>query len=174
MMEADETFIGKRKYNWGRRQRVEGARPIQTVLHVLETGKKRTGLHLSAYTVADRTKETLTKNIKETAKEGAHIETDGWRGYRGLLSAGFDHTFVEHKHQFVRKSRTGKVHTNTIKSAHSQIKRNARKLNLFVGQTWDGLQPKLCESIFRYNFSPRSWLFCVFYLLATPFAQSRL
>ena len=131
---------------------IGGTAIIQTVLLVKKKRGRRAGQKISATIVQDRTKETLLANIKKAVKRGTPIETDGLRSYRCLSSAGYPHESVEDKHAFVRHTGRKKIHTNTIESAHSQMKRNARKMNLLSGQMLGpGLEEKVGELVFRYN-----------------------
>ena len=103
MVEADETFLGKRKYNRGNRSREKGPVCVQTVLRVEEKHGKRTGVKLRAKVITDRTKETLLGSIKRWVPKGSKVQTDGLRSYRGLRTHGFKHAYVEHKHEFVHR-----------------------------------------------------------------------
>ena len=41
--------------------------------------------------LADAGQKTLTPWVKASVEAGAIVHTDGWKGYGGLASAGFDH-----------------------------------------------------------------------------------
>ena len=141
----------KEKNNRGKRGRKSGLVCVQTVLGVKTSGGKRVGNRLKARIVPDRTKETLLRNIKASVKKGTPIQSDGLRSYRSLPSQGYPHDWVNHKETFTRVTRGKKVHTNTIESAHSQIKRTGRKMHIFYGQCAAGLKAKIDELVFRYN-----------------------
>ena len=171
LCEVDETYLGKRKYNRGKRSRKSGLVCVQTILGVKKTEGKRKGNTLKARIVPDRTKETLLKNISGSVKKGIPVQSDGLRSYGSLPSRGYPHDWVNHKERFVAVSRGKKVHTNTIESAHSQIKRVGRKVHIFYGQCAAGLKAKLDELVFRYNNRGKSDLFLIvlcFLLLKFP------
>ena len=103
MREAD-TFI---RHFRGKRGRGAGEKTI--VFGILKRGNK-------VYTeiVPDASKATLQKVIRGRVGIGSVINTDGWRGYRGLVDMGFAKHFRVHygDNEFVRGTR----HINGIES----------------------------------------------------------
>ena len=86
-IEVDEGFIGGR--NAARkagRDRV-GKRLVVVAVEIRGKGSGR--LRLAA--LPDASKPTLGSWLADTVESGAVIHTDGWTGYAGLDSLGFDH-----------------------------------------------------------------------------------
>lgn len=73
-------------------------------------------------------KETLQKIIRGRVSLNSVINTDGWKGYDGLVDIGYDKHFrVKHgKNEFVRK---GGVHINGIENFWSFTKGRLAKFN---------------------------------------------
>ena len=109
MREAD-TFI---RHFRGKRGRGAGGETI--VFGILKRGDK-------VYTeiVPDASKATLQKVIRGRVGIGSVINTDGWRGYQGLVDMGFAKHFRVHHgdNEFVRGAR----HINGIESFWSYAK----------------------------------------------------
>ena len=138
----------------------------QTILEVDVQGN-RTGKRLRATIVPNRSAEVLDSNIADTVEPGALVQTDMWKGYAHVKGT-YDHQTVNHRREFVRRSARGIVSINTIESAHSHMKRNARRLNLFSGQRSQGIaiQQKVDELVFRYNNRDnRDMFLCVIQLI---------
>ena len=175
LIEVDETAIGRRKYERGKRQRHGGVQWVQTMMPVtVDENGRRQPKELRAVMVDDRTKTTLQQNIKKNIQQGSEIQSDGWKGYRSLEETGSDHNVVKHNVSFVRKQAGRKITTNTLEGAHGVLKRKARQLNLFSGQGANKyLAQKVQELVFRYNKRDVKDLFPVFsYLLSAHYCIS--
>ena len=105
-LELDESYFGPRRVR-GKRGRGAGSKTIVFGLF------KRGG---QVYTeiVPDCSKKTLQGIIRGKIDPAAMVNTDGWRGYDGLVDVGFDrHYRVHHSHdEFVQ----GAAHINGIES----------------------------------------------------------
>ena len=137
-LEADESYFGPRRVR-GKRGRGAGGKTI--VFGLLKRGDQ-------VYTeiVPDASKRTLQAIIRGKADPLSVINTDGWRGYDGLVDIGFDKHFrVNHgNNEFVR----GSSHVNGIESFWSFAKRRLAQFNGVPKHTF-ALHLKECE--FRFN-----------------------
>lgn len=137
-LEADESYFGPRRVR-GKRGRGAGGKTI--VFGLLKRGDQ-------VYTeiVPDASKRTLQAIIRGKADPLSVINTDGWRGYDGLVDIGFDKHFrVNHgQNEFVR----GAHHLNGIESFWSFAKRRLAQFNGVAKHTF-ALHLKECE--FRFN-----------------------
>ncbi|GFW37927.1 putative transposase-like protein [Trichonephila clavipes] len=111
IVEIDESMLGKRKYNRGKR--VKGTwmfggieRSMNKFFHVVQDGSK----------------STLFASIKSNLKEGTTIISDCWKSYDCLEDEGFLHLLHNHKMYF-KDSETG-AHTNSIQGSWSAIKKS--------------------------------------------------
>ncbi len=96
--------------------------------------------------VPNASKATLQAIIRGRIDPGSVVNTDGWRGYDGLVDLGIDKHFrVNHgNNEFVR----GAHHVNGIESFWSFAKRRLAKFNGVPTKTF-ALHLKECE--FRFN-----------------------
>lgn len=137
-LEADESYFGPRRVR-GKRGRGAGSKTI--VFGLLKRGDQ-------VYTeiVPDASKRTLQAIIRGKADPLSVINTDGWRGYDGLVDIGFDKHFrVNHgNNEFVK----GSSHVNGIESFWSFAKRRLAQFNGVAKHTF-ALHLKECE--FRFN-----------------------
>ena len=112
VVELDESYFGAKRIR-GKRGRGAGGKTI--VFGVLKRGDK-------VYTeiVPDASKATLQKVIRGHISIESVINTDGWRGYHGLIDMGFaKHLRVYHgQNEFAR----GAQHINGIESFWSYAK----------------------------------------------------
>lgn len=112
VVELDESYFGAKRIR-GKRGRDAGGKTI--VFRVLKRGDK-------VYTeiVSDAPKATLQKVIRGHISIESVINTDGWRGYHGLIDMGFaKHFRVYHgQNEFAR----GVQHINGIESFWSYAK----------------------------------------------------
>lgn len=119
-VEVDETYVGGKQENRPNDMRWRGVMPkkIQVVALVLRSGKAR------AYPTAPKMagKERLHNLIKDNAKKDATIYTDSWGGYTGIGKAfkGGHHAVNHRDQQYVRP---GNIHTNSVESFFSLLKR---------------------------------------------------
>ena len=103
VVEVDESFFGARRVK-GKRGR--GAYGKTAVFGIFEReGKVYTEI------VSDCSKATLQGIIRGRVDPNTVINSDGWRGYNGLVDLGYGHYRVDHsKDEFAR----GRVHINGI------------------------------------------------------------
>ena len=137
-VELDESYFGPRRVR-GKRGRGAGGKTIVFGLF------KRGG---QVYTeiVPDCSKKTLQAIIRGKIDAAAMVNTDGWRGYDGLVDVGFDRHFrVRHgQDEFVQ----GASHINGIESFWSFAK---ARLQQFKGVPKHTFLLHLKESEFRFN-----------------------
>jgi transposase-like protein len=150
-VEVDETFVGGKKIGFGA---FEGRQNKEVVV-----GIRKRGGDLRFFHAEDAKSGTLAKFIKENISEDVDvIMTDEFVAYPfALRQAGVPsekHKTIKHKkHVYVE----GAIHTNTVESAFSLLKRG------IVG-TWHRVSAKhlasyLEEMTFRFNRRKRSDLF---------------
>jgi transposase-like protein len=137
-VEVDESYFGARRM---RGKRGRGASGKTIVFGIF----KRNGC---VYTeiVPDCKKRTLQAIIRGRVAPGAVINSDGWRGYDGLVDVGYSkHYRVNHgASEFVRDT----AHVNGIESFWSFSKRRMQKFNGIAVETFN-LHLKECE--YRFN-----------------------
>ena len=137
-VEFDESYFGPRRVR-GKRGRGASGKTIVFCLF------KRGG---QVYTeiVPDCSKKTLQAIIRGKIDAAAMVNTDGWRGYDGLVDVGFDRHFrVRHGwDEFVQ----GASHINGIESFWSFAK---ARLQQFKGVPKHTFLLHLKESEFRFN-----------------------
>ena len=137
-VEVDESYFGARRV---RGKRGRGASGKTIVFGIF----KRNGC---VYTeiVSDCKKATLQAIIRGRVSLGAVINSDGWRGYDGLVDVGYSKHFrVNHgENEFAR----GDHHVNGIESFWSYAKRRLQKFNGVSNRTFY-LHLKECE--YRFN-----------------------
>lgn len=137
-VEVDESYFGARRV---RGKRGRGASGKTIVFGIF----KRNGC---VYTeiVPDCKKSTLQAIIRGRVSIDAAVNSDGWRGYDGLVDVGYSKHFrVSHgDNEFVR----GTHHVNGIESFWSYAKRRLQKFNGVSNRTFY-LHLKECE--YRFN-----------------------
>jgi transposase-like protein len=149
-VEMDETYIGGVKRG--------GRGPHASEKEIVIGIRKRDG-ELRFFHTKDTKSATLAQYIRENISEDVSvIITDDWVGYpRAMMNAGMhgsQHKTVNHSgHVYVM----GNVHTNTVESAFSLLKRG-------IMGTWHRISAKylaayLEEMTFRFNRRKRSDLF---------------
>ena len=112
VVELDESYFGAKRIR-GKRGRGAGGKTI--VFGVLKRGDK-----IYTEIVPDASKATLQKVIRGHISIESVINTDGWRGYHGLIDMGFaKHFRVYHgQNEFAH----GAQHINGIESFWSYAK----------------------------------------------------
>ncbi|MCA1635285.1 MAG: IS1595 family transposase [Acidobacteria bacterium] len=139
-VEVDESYFGPRRVRGKRGHDASGKTIVFGIF-------KRNG---SVYTeiVPDCKKATLQAIIRGRVTPEAIINSDGWRGYDGLVDVGYSKHFrVNHgQSEFVR----GTHHVNGIESFWSYAKRRLQKFNGVSHQTFN-LHLKECEYRFNYR-----------------------
>ncbi len=132
--ELDESYFGakRRRGYHGKLKRGRGTQK-QPVFGIFERKDGKTG-KTRVYTeiVEDCKKKTLQGIIQGKIDVSAVINTDGWRGYSGLVDVGYKKHFrVNHgKNEFALKGENGATITvNGIESFWSFTKRRLNKFN---------------------------------------------
>jgi len=113
-VEIDETYIGGKAKNVGR-----GSKKGKTcVVSLVERGGNARSLVLDRVTSAN-----LHGAIMEHVQDGSTVCTDDFLGYRNMPKI-FTHKAVKHSaEEYVRKEKGFNVHTNTVESKFSLLKR---------------------------------------------------
>jgi transposase-like protein len=147
-VEMDETYVGGVK-------RGIGARAAKEAKEVVVGIRQRSG-DLRFFHAEDAKTGTLAKYIREHVSEDVDvIITDDWRGYDGATGHHKHETVNHGAKEYVRLGTD--IHTNTIESAFSLLKRG-------IMGTWHKVSAKhlpayLAEMEFRFNRRKRSDLF---------------
>ncbi len=137
-VELDESYFGPR--------RVRGKRGRGASGKTIVFGLFKRGGQVYTEIVPDCSKKTLQGVIRGKIDAAAMVNTDGWRGYDGLVDVGFDRHFrVRHgQDEFV----LGASHINGIESFWSFAK---ARLQQFKGVPKHTFLLHLKESEFRFN-----------------------
>lgn len=138
-VEIDETF-------WGNNKKVKGTsgRGYAHKMKVLSLVERKGAVR--SFHVADIKRGTLNEIIRKNVCTSANICTDEMSSYIGLDKEFASHQVVKHSHgEYVR----GTVHTNTIESAFSLLKRGLIGTYHKCGE--QHLQRYATEFDFRYN-----------------------
>ena len=117
IVEIDESFVGKRKYNVGRLANQK----------IILGGICRTTKKFFMKIVPRRDADTLKAVIIEHVAESTTIITDEWAAYRAIFrqELTYSHETVNHTYYFVDPN-TG-AHTQNIESLWSSFKRFKRR-----------------------------------------------
>ena len=138
VVEVDESWFGPKRVK-GKRGR--GAYGKTVVFGIFE----RKG---QVYTeiVPDCSKPTLQAIIRGKVDAKSIVNSDGWRGYNGLVDLGYGHFRVDHGHdEFAR----GAVHINGIEGFWGMAK---VRLTKFKGLPKHTFHLHLKETEWRYNY----------------------
>ena len=137
-VELDESYSGPR--------RVRGKRDRGASGKTIVFGLFKRGGQVYTEIVPDCSKKTLQAIVRGKIDVAAMVNTDGWRGYDGLVDVGFDRHFrVRHgQDEFVQ----GASHINGIESFWSFAK---ARLQQFKGVPKHTFLLHLKESEFRFN-----------------------
>lgn len=137
IVEADETFIGKKKGAKVRR----GAGHKHAVLSLVERGGKVRSVH-----VDDVKASTLIPIVNDNIAKEARVMTDDAATYYQKLEGFASHETVNHSaEEYVR----GDVHTNTVEGYFSIFKRGMKGIYQHCDEKH--LHRYLAEFDFRYN-----------------------
>ncbi len=141
-VEVDETYIGgleKNKHSW---KKVHGGNIGNKVIAM---GLVERDGDVIAKVVDDTTYTSLSKEIELHVEKDAKLYTDEWRSYM-KLGATYDHFVVNHgAKEYVR----GNVHTNTIESFWSLLKRGLKGTYIHVAPFH--LDRYIDEQALRFN-----------------------
>jgi len=137
-IEVDESYFGAKRVK-GKRGR--GAKGKTIVFGLL---KRDDRVYTQIIDKCDRA--TLHAIIDDYTSKESIINSDGWRGYNGLVDFGYKkHYRVDHsKNEFAR----GKSHVNGIESFWGFAK---TRLSKFRGMNKDTFELHLKECEFRFN-----------------------
>ena len=115
-VEVDETYVGGKPRYKGKSKVGRGTSKTPVVALVERGGAVRT------YPIANVSGRTLRQAIRENVDPSARIMTDGFTSYRGVGTEfeGGHHT-VDHS---AREYARGDIHTNSVESFFSRIKRS--------------------------------------------------
>jgi transposase-like protein len=137
IVEADETFIGRKEGSIKRR----GHGHKNAVLSLVERGGHVRSFHVDSVSAAELVPIVKANVAKETA-----MMTDEWSGYFSLGNHFASHESVNHKaDEYVR----GKVHTNTVDGYYSIFKRGMKGIYQHCSEKH--LHRYVAEFDFRYN-----------------------
>jgi transposase-like protein len=89
VVEVDEAFIGGAEP--GKRGRGAAGKSLILVCAQVD-GRKIGRIRLAR--IADASRKSLGEAVQQMVESGAEVQTDGWRGYRGLEIAGYRHRIV--------------------------------------------------------------------------------
>jgi transposase-like protein len=138
VVEADETFIGRKEGSIKRRG--HGHKNAVLSLVDRESGQVRS-FHVDSVSAAELVPIVKANVAKETA-----MMTDKWSGYYSLGKHFASHQSVSHKaDEYVR----GEVHTNTVEGYYSIFKRGMKGVYQHCSEKH--LHRYVAEFDFRYN-----------------------
>lgn len=141
IVEADETFIGRKKGV----QKKRGAGHKHAVLSLVERGGKVRSVH-----VADVTAKTLVPIVNENIAREAKVMTDDAATYYRKLEGFAAHETVNHSaEEYVRYENGEAIHTNTVEGYFSIFKRGMKGVYQHCSEKH--LHRYLAEFDFRYN-----------------------
>lgn len=141
IVEADETFIGRKKGMPKRR----GAGHKHAVLSLVERGGKVRSVHVS-----DVTAGTLVPIVNENIAKEARVMTDDAATYYQKLEGFAGHDTVNHSaEEYVRWENGTAIHTNTVEGYFSIFKRGMKGIYQHCSEKH--LHRYLAEFDFRYN-----------------------
>jgi transposase-like protein len=149
-VEADETYFGgKPRYRRPRAAYMQkhGGRteePIKSYEKTAVFGMRERGGKVRALVVPDNKMLTLFMRLRDNVERGATLYTDAWSGYIGARHSWI-HRVINHKLEYVR----GEVHTNTIESFWSVLKRTIK--GTYICPRPKHLPAYLDEQVFRFN-----------------------
>jgi transposase-like protein len=143
VVEADETFIGRKK---GESKRRGGGAHKNAVLALVERGGKVRTVH-----VGDVKAKTLLPIVNENIAKEAHVMTDDAATYYNKLGDFAGHDTVGHAAgEYVRYgSGPYTIHTNTVEGYFSVFKRGMKGVYQHCSEKH--LHRYLAEFDFRYN-----------------------
>jgi len=122
IVEADETFWGKKEAPSGKRQARGGGRDKHKILALIERDGRARSFH-----VANVDHQTLKPILLANIAKDTHLMTDAASHYRQLKGGFLSHETTNHaKKQYAKKSRAVRgdvVHSNTVESFFGMFKR---------------------------------------------------
>ena len=98
LVEVDETLVGGPKP--GKRGRGASGKVLVLVAVEDREGTKQKGIgRIRLKVIPDASGPTLEQAVTEMVEPGSKVRTDGWTGYNGLKSKGYDHIVVQHEEE---------------------------------------------------------------------------
>lgn len=137
-VEMDETYVGGKGRNNKRGRGAENKTPVFGIAS--RTGK------VKAYVLPNVRTRTILPIINEAVSKKTKVMTDEYVIYHALKKNGYNHKAVQHA---VKEYVRGKVHTNTIESFWSQLKRSLDGTHHAVSPKY--LQSYVDEFVYRWN-----------------------
>ena len=144
-IEVDETYIGGKARNMHKRDRArKGIKGTAMAGKTPVFGMIERGGKVTAQVVPDVRGKTLRPIIKASVANGSTVYSDALSSYNGL-GVRFTHKTIDHAERYV----DGKVHTNSIESFWSLLKRS-------LSGTYISVEPfhlfrYLDERVFAFN-----------------------
>lgn len=141
-VECDETYIGPRRPRQkGVSKKGRGTSKIPVFVAVERQGGIRRRV------IADVTRATLHRAIREEVDRSSRIVTDEWYPYRGIGSEyeGGHHTVAHGTGEYVR----GDIHTNTAESSNALLKRSI--VGIYHNVSTEYLHRYIWQSDFLWN-----------------------
>lgn len=148
-VEVDETYFGgkprKRRPPLSRiRKGVPYTPPIKSYEKTAVLGFRERGGEVRAMVIPDAKMMTLFMRVRDNVEKGATLYSDAHPGYRPARYR-YIHHVINHSFEYVR----GQVHTNTIESFWSVLKRTIK--GTYICPRPKHLGSYLDEQIFRFN-----------------------
>ena len=144
VVEIDETFIGGKNKNRHWDKKVPHCQGRNWKDKIPVWGAIERGGNLIVRAVPNTQRKTLEKVIRENIKEGSTVNTDEYKAYNNLHK-WFKHQQINHS---AKQYANGKVHTNTIEGAWSQL---SDIINTYRHVDRKYAQRYINEFTFRYN-----------------------
>ena len=145
IVEVDETYVGGKQANRSLDMRRRGIMPRKAPVVALV---KRNG-DVRTFPVKVSSAKELKASILEHVDKRSKIYTDNWYGYTGIGKsyAGGHHAVNHSRFQYVRP---GNIHTNTVESYFSLLKRGI--MGTFHHVSREHLAHYCNEFAFRWNY----------------------
>jgi transposase-like protein len=144
VIEADETFIGKRD---GFEAKAGWVRHKNTVLTLVERGGSARSFHID-----EATKENIVPIVRENLDRESHLMTDEARRYETVGKEFAKHDVVDHhrgEYGYTDHETGAKINTNTVEGYYSIFKRGMKGVYQHCSEKH--LHRYLAEFDFRYS-----------------------
>ena len=143
-VEIDEAYIGGKPRHRGPGPTGTKSQGPRSGGKAIVLGFRQRGGHVRAMVIDNVRRTTLLPKIREHVVPGSIVYTDSLSAYHDAREH-YSHFTVNHAYEYVR----GNVHTNTIESFWSVLRRTLR--GTYVAPRPWHLQRYLDEQIFRFN-----------------------
>lgn len=137
-VEMDETYVGGKGRNNKRGRGAEHKTPVFGIA-------SRKGF-VKAVVVPNVQTRTIQPIVNSSVEKNSDVMTDEFNIYNALTKNGYNHETIKH---VVKEYVRGKIHTNTIESFWSQLKRSLDGTHHSVSPKW--LQTYVDEFVYRWN-----------------------